>query len=144
MDPDQDVNLVSFRVISAKEIRRLAVVDIFEPMLYEKGLPRLNSVLDTRMGSVDRRYVCATCKHAVGKCPGHYGKIELNATCYNPVFIEVILKMLRSVCFFCSKALLENTKPSSYTLPQKNKKRLASLSLNAVHSDLDFMSDRVP
>ena len=74
---------LQFTVLSPDEIRRLAVCDVYEPMLYERGLPRNNSVLDLRLGTTDRRFRCSTCKNTVTQCNGHFGKIEL-ATCVQP------------------------------------------------------------
>ena len=65
---------LQFTVLSPEHIRKLAVVDIFEPMLYERRLRRNNSVLDLRMGTTDRRFRCSTCKNTVTTCNGHFGK----------------------------------------------------------------------
>lgn len=125
-DGDEYVKEIEFVALSSKEIRSMAVVNITETMLYERGLPRMNSVLDMRMGSSDRRYVCGTCKHAVPLCPGHCGKIEMAAPVYNPVFIEITLRVLRSVCFFCSGPILQDLKiPTSVF---KARRRLAKIS----------------
>ena len=62
---DDYIKRLNFSCVSAEEIRSMAVVNITETMLYERGLPRMNSVLDMRMGSTDRRFVCGTCKHTM-------------------------------------------------------------------------------
>ena len=127
MNNDDDyVREIEFVALSSEEIRAMSVVDVAETMLYERGLPRMNSVLDMRMGSTDRRYVCGTCKHSVPQCPGHSGKIELASPVYNPVFLEITLRVLRCVCFYCSSVLDQNLKiPSSR---HRVRRRLASIS----------------
>tara|TARA_B100000482_G_scaffold192482_1_gene181034 strand:- start:7620 stop:12647 length:5028 start_codon:yes stop_codon:yes gene_type:complete len=125
-DGNNYVKEIEFVALSSEEIRSMAVVNITETMLYERGLPRMNSVLDMRMGSSDRRYVCGTCKHAVPLCPGHCGKIEMAAPVYNPVFIEITLRVLRCACFFCSGLLIEDLKIPSNTF--KARRRLATIS----------------
>lgn len=41
----------------------------------------------------------------VNDCPGHFGHIELARPMYHMGFIKEVLKILRSVCFHCSKVL---------------------------------------
>ena len=52
---------------------------------------------------VDRRVKCGSCKRSVITCPGHFGSINLNFPVLHPGFIDVVLKILRCVCFFCSE-----------------------------------------
>ena len=126
---DDYVKRLNFSCMSAEEIRSMSVVNITETMLYERGLPRMNSVLDMRMGSTDRRFVCGTCKHIMKQCPGHTGKIEMATPVYNPVFVETTFRILRCVCFFCSKLL--DTKLKKPVSKHKQRRRLATISLNS-------------
>jgi DNA-directed RNA polymerase II subunit RPB1 len=125
VDMEHFVKRVEFSVLSAKEIRNMAVVNVTECMLYERGLPRMNSVLDQRFGTTDRRYVCGTCRHSLPTCPGHSGKIELAAPIYNPIFLDTVVRVLRTVCFFCSGLLNPQTQPPH--TKHKAKRRLAAL-----------------
>ena len=79
--------------------------------------------------STDRRFVCGTCKHTMQKCPGHVGKIEMATPVYNPVFVESTFRILRCVCFFCSKLL--DTKLKKPISKHKQRRRLATISLNS-------------
>ena len=99
------VQHVEFGIMSPDIVRKMSVCNVYQPMMYEKGLPRLNSVLDLRMGSTDRRFRCSTCKHSVGVCNGHFGHIELNQPMYSPVYLDIVLKTVRCVCFWCSRIL---------------------------------------
>jgi DNA-directed RNA polymerase II subunit RPB1 len=58
------------------------------------------------MGTVDRRIHCGTCKQDVEGCNGHPGHIVLPIPCYSAFFLMHTLKVLRSICFFCSRLLL--------------------------------------
>lgn len=41
------------------------------------------------------------------ECPGHFGHIELAKPVFHVGFITKIMKVLRCVCFFCSKLLVD-------------------------------------
>jgi DNA-directed RNA polymerase beta' subunit len=106
---DSYIQRVHFSVLSEEEIRRLAVVRCHDPGLYKNGLPVIGSVVDARLGSVNRKIVCGTCKNAFGfSCPGHTGLIDLAVPLWNPAFIETVLRILRSVCFYCSRILSDD------------------------------------
>ena len=64
-------------------------------------------------------------------CPGHFGRIALEEMIYHPQFIEIIYKILKSVCFNCSKLLISPDR-LPYILSIKNKeKRLNEISQSA-------------
>lgn len=42
------------------------------------------------------------------ECPGHFGHIELAKPVFHVGFISKIMKVLRCVCFFCSKLLVDS------------------------------------
>ncbi len=120
------VQHVEFGIMSPDIIRKMSVCNVYQPMMYEKGLPRLNSVLDLRMGSTDRRFRCSTCKHSVGVCNGHFGHIELNQPMYSPVYLDIVLKTVRCVCFWCSRNLSTVERGGNGLLTSK---RLSAISM---------------
>ena len=95
---------IEFDILSPDEIRRLAVCEIKNPLLYARGMPMREGALDFRMGTCDRRLRCGTCGGDVLECPGHCGFIDLGVPMYH-TYIETALKALRSVCYFCSTLL---------------------------------------
>ena len=97
---------VDFGLLSAKEIKRMSVVNITDINIYHRGMPQSNGINDHRMGTVDRRLMCGTCGRDVRNCPGHCGSISLPLPCYHIGYVEQTLKILRSVCFMCSKLVL--------------------------------------
>lgn len=44
-------------------------------------------------------------------CPGHFGHIELARAVYHCGFVDEVLKILRCVCFHCSRLLLDENDP---------------------------------
>lgn len=59
------------------------------------------------MGTVDKHMKCQTCSGSMNDCPGHFGHLELAKPMFNIGFMNTVLKLLRSVCFHCSKLLTD-------------------------------------
>jgi len=100
------VGRVDFGLLSAEEVRRMAVPEVCDLNIYQRGMPQVSGINDHRMGTVDRRLMCGTCGHDVRSCPGHTGYIALPLPCYHTGYLDQLLKVLRSVCFFCSRLTL--------------------------------------
>lgn len=50
------------------------------------------------------------------ECPGHFGHIELAKPVFHVGFVAKIMKVLRCVCFFCSKLLVDAVRQQSSML----------------------------
>lgn len=68
------------------------------------------------MGSLDRRDPCKTCgctynqvgqRNRVNECPGHFGHIELAKPVYHVGFVDDVLRILRCVCYNCSRLMID-------------------------------------
>jgi len=125
------VSHIEFGVFSPEEIKRSSVVTVTEPSMYSSSLPIPNGVADHRMGSVDRRLSCGTCKKSIINCPGHPGVISLSYPVLHPSFIDIVLKILKSVCFLCSELLLTPSDITQLKRCREKKQRLALASLLA-------------
>ena len=119
------IKSVRFHVLSADEIKRFSVCSITESSLYTASLPTNGSVVDFRMGSVDRRLKCGTCRRSVTSCPGHFGSIMLNFPVLHPGYLDTILKLLRCVCFFCSSLLIPEKDRACLSATRERKQRLS-------------------
>lgn len=73
----------------------------------EGGRPKLNGLMDPRQGCADRYSRCQTCAGNMTECPGHFGHIELAKPVFHVALIPKIIKVLRCVCFYCSKLLID-------------------------------------
>lgn len=73
----------------------------------EGGRPKLNGLMDPRQGCADRYSRCQTCAGNMTECPGHFGHIELAKPVFHVALIQKIIKVLRCVCFYCSKLLVD-------------------------------------
>jgi DNA-directed RNA polymerase II subunit RPB1 len=78
----------------------------------EMGNPRFNGVNDPRLGTNSRDYRCITCKGSMEECPGHFGHIELAKRVYHVGLLTYLQKVMRTICFNCSRLLIGRDKDS--------------------------------
>ncbi|XP_011179865.1 DNA-directed RNA polymerase II subunit RPB1 [Zeugodacus cucurbitae] len=129
--PIRQVKRVQFGILSPDEIRRMSVteggVQFAETM--EGGRPKLGGLMDPRQGVIDRTSRCQTCAGNMTECPGHFGHIDLAKPVFHIGFITKTIKILRCVCFYCSKMLVSPQNPKIKEIVMKSKgqprKRLA-------------------
>ena len=101
------INEVRFGILSPEEILNRSVAHINEPNLYDSsGNPRYNGLFDPRMGVIERKRQCLTCKQSYVECPGHFGHIEFAKPVYHMQYIVQIRKILECVCNHCGKLLI--------------------------------------
>ena len=83
------------------------------------------------MGVTDKDQRCFTCKagksfflfssnflfQCIGmeSCPGHFGHIALNSPVYHAGMLTYLIKILKCVCFNCSKLLVCKVTPDGMT-----------------------------
>ncbi|VDM64360.1 unnamed protein product [Angiostrongylus costaricensis] len=105
--PLREVKRVQFGILGPDEIKRMSVGEIEFPEIYENGKPKKGGLMDPRQGVIDRRGRCMTCAGNLADCPGHFAHLELARPVFHVGFLSKILKILRCVCFYCSKLLLD-------------------------------------
>ena len=76
------------------------------PETMETGQPKMNGLMDPRQGVIDRNSRCQTCAGNMTECPGHFGHIDLIKPVFHVGFLTKTIKVLRCVCFYCSKLLV--------------------------------------
>ena len=86
------------------------------PYTMEGGRPKLGGLMDPRQGVVDRMAKCQTCAGNMTTCPGHFGHIELAKPVFHIGFLTKTIKMLRCVCFYCSKLLIDPVMSINHTV----------------------------
>ena len=77
------------------------------PETTEGGKPKLGGLMDPRQGVIDRMSRCMTCAGNMTECPGHFGHLELAKPVYHVGFMKKTIRILRCVCFYCSKMLVD-------------------------------------
>uniref|UniRef100_A0A069DYA6 DNA-directed RNA polymerase subunit n=1 Tax=Panstrongylus megistus TaxID=65343 RepID=A0A069DYA6_9HEMI len=121
--PLRQVKRVQFGILSPDEIRRMSVTEggIRFPETMEGGRPKLGGLMDPRQGVIDRMSRCQTCAGNMSECPGHFGHIDLTKPVFHIGFITKTIKILRCVCFYCSKLLVSPTHPKIKEIVMKSK-----------------------
>lgn len=104
---------VRMRVMSPELVRKMSVVEVTTSGINKDGKPLLNGLNSTMMGSVDMKLICQTCSDGLtGNCPGHNGHIEFPFPLYHIGFKDMVYKLLKMVCYWCSHVLLNLDDPS--------------------------------
>lgn len=127
--PLRTVCRVQFGILGPEEIKRMSVAHVEFPEIYENGKPKLGGLMDPRQGVIDRRGRCMTCAGNLTDCPGHFGHLELAKPVFHIGFLTKSLKILRCVCFYCGRLLIDKSNPRVIDILKKTtgnpKKRLA-------------------
>lgn len=100
-----EIDNIQFGVMSTEDILKLSVAEISS-----SKLQGYNTVYDPRMGTLEFDDICVTCGQSGKNCVGHFGHINLNCRILNPLYIKVILSILKCICYKCSRLLLTEEK----------------------------------
>ncbi|CAF0829448.1 unnamed protein product, partial [Didymodactylos carnosus] len=104
-----DIKKIQFGILSPDEIKRMSVTTpeaIKYPQLMDdedREKPKKGGLMDPRQGPSDRHSKCHTCGGTFVDCPGHFGHIELTKPVFHVGYLKKTVKILRCICFYCSK-----------------------------------------
>jgi DNA-directed RNA polymerase II subunit RPB1 len=101
---------IQFGIMSPEEIRNGSVVEITKKETYENNKPVAKGIFDPRMGVGEPGAICPTDGLDYMQTPGYFGHLELARPVYYIQFLNTVLKILRCVCFKCSKILINKEK----------------------------------
>eukprot|EP00873_Tetraselmis_striata_P027018 jgi/Tetstr1/447282/TSEL_034719.t1 len=104
------VRSVQFRLLSTDEIRKKSVMECNSTDSYLGSTPVSHGTMSLVMGA-DQNHNCATCGQSMKFCPGHPGRIELAKPCFNALMFDTVIKVLRCVCWKCSRLLYHPSHP---------------------------------
>ena len=101
---------IQFSILSADEIRKNSVVEVTSRDTYINNKPVIGGLFDPRMGVLEPGLICPTDGLDYMQTPGYAGHIELARPVFYIQFLSTIQKILRCVCFKCSKLLISKDK----------------------------------
>lgn len=107
----EQVKSIRFCILSPNEIKRMSVAEITKTDTYLGTEPVINGLFDPRMGVLDHNKVCHTCEQKNTFCPGHFGHIVLAKPVFYIQFFDIVRKILKCVCWRCSKLLIDPNGP---------------------------------
>lgn len=114
---------LQFSILSPEEILARSVCEVTNNEMFNGAVLTESGLFDTRMGVVDHGRVCRTCEQRNVACPGHFGSITLARPVHYVQFFEIVKKILRCVCFRCSKLLLDIERPEIKAFLSKKSSR---------------------
>jgi len=103
---------VQFSILSPEEIRKGSVAEITTRDTYVNGKPIIGGLFDPRMGVLEPGLICPTDGLDYMQTPGYFGHIELARPVFYIQYLGTLMKVLRCVCFKCSKLLVSKEKYS--------------------------------
>ena len=101
---------IQFSILSPEEIRKASVVKVTSRETYVNNKAVINGLFDPRMGVLEPGVVCPTDGKDYMQTPGYFGHIELARPVFYIQYLSTIQKILRCVCFKCSKLLISKKK----------------------------------
>jgi DNA-directed RNA polymerase II subunit RPB1 len=102
---------LQFSIMSPTEIINKSVCEIVSTDTYSGNEPIIGGLFDSRMGVIENDKICKTCHQKNTFCPGHFGHIKLAKPVFYIQFFDMVRKILKCVCFRCSKILINPEDP---------------------------------
>lgn len=94
------ITYIQFGAMTAEEWISFSVAKITTPVT--RGNPNTRETpYDLRLGALENLVACETCSEKNNICPGHFGHIELDEPVYNPVYISLVLGIVKCICIEC-------------------------------------------
>ena len=101
---------IQFSILSPDEIRNNSVVEITNRDTYINNKPVMGGLFDPRMGVLEPGLICPTDGLDYINTPGYFGHIELAKPVFYIQYLPTITKILKCICFKCSKLLISKEK----------------------------------
>jgi len=106
---------INFAVFSPSEVRKYSVAEVTQPETYdEDGMPVQGGLMDSRLGTLEPGQKCGTCGSTAGRCPGHFGHIELAEPVLHIAFVDEINRLIQTTCRSCGRILLPQQELDAY------------------------------
>jgi DNA-directed RNA polymerase beta' subunit len=97
---------IQFGISSPEEIRKAGVVEVVSKDTYINNKEVPGGLFDPRMGVLGPGAICPTDGLSYIQTPGYFGYIEMARPIFFIQHIKEIMKILKCVCFKCSKLLI--------------------------------------
>ena len=102
------VNSISFGVVSPTMTKKMSVVNVVTPEIYDAdGYPVKKGLMDPAMGVIDPGLRCKTCGGRLKTCQGHFGHILLSKSVVHVLYAKHVYDFLKSSCRDCGRVLMK-------------------------------------
>jgi DNA-directed RNA polymerase II subunit RPB1 len=113
---------IQFGLLSPESIKRNSVVQVESRDTYINNKPVTGGLFDPRMGVLEPGLICPTDGLTYIDTPGYFGHIELARPVLFIQHLKEILKIIKCICFKCSKLRI-NKSQHLHTLSWNSSKR---------------------
>ncbi len=135
---------INFAVFSPAEVRRYSVAEITQPETYdEDGMPVQGGLMDSRLGTLEPGQKCGTCGSTAGRCPGHFGHIELAEPVLHIAFVDEINRLVQTTCRSCGRILLPQQELDAYHTKMKSQTDFTPALLETVAKEIATKAKKV-
>ncbi|KAF8571179.1 hypothetical protein P879_02394 [Paragonimus westermani] len=149
---DGQIASLRFRFYTPAEVKAVSVRRVTNELAFDKCTGRGvdGGLHDASLGLHSEKDLCGHCGLDYFTCPGHFGHIEFAKPVFNPLFFDLLFKLMKSFCFSCFRlygadylsAALHYLGAPVHTLPGKPKQiELAELE-GASNSELRIVALR--
>lgn len=98
------VKQVVFGILSPARIKEKAVCEIYKHITNIDN--KEGTLMDPRLGPIERGVTCPTCGFTSKTCPGHFGYLVLAKPVIQIQYYDIIIKLLTCFCSRCSAILI--------------------------------------
>jgi DNA-directed RNA polymerase subunit A' len=105
------IDKISFGVVSPSLIKKIGVVNVITPEIYDSdGYPVKKGLMDPNMGVIDPGLRCKTCGGRMKTCPGHFGYITLSKPVVQIIYANTVYNIMRCTCGECGRIKMSQKK----------------------------------
>jgi DNA-directed RNA polymerase subunit A' len=135
---------INFSVFSPSEVRRYSVAEVTQPETYdEDGMPVQGGLMDSRLGTLEPGQKCGTCGSTAGRCPGHFGHIELAEPVLHISFVDEINRLVQTTCRSCGRILLPQQELDAYRAKTSSRTDFTPALLDTVAKEIATKAKKV-
>jgi DNA-directed RNA polymerase II subunit RPB1 len=100
------ISQIQFGILSPERILERSVCEIYKHIVNTDN--PVGTLMDPRLGVIERGKICPTCHQDYKGCPGHYGHVNLAKPVIAYKFLDETLLQLSHYCLMCSALLCDH------------------------------------